>query len=92
MNTKLQTNIYLDPNIKQQAIKILNEYDLGLNDAINIFLKQIILKKKIPFATIQPLAPNKETKNILQEIRQGENLEEITFEQLKAEANKCIAN
>jgi len=92
MSIQSQTNIYIDPNIKHQAIQILSEYDLDLNDAINIFLKQVIIKKKIPFTTIQPLTPNKETKKILQEIREGENLEEITFEQIKDEAHKCLVD
>ena len=92
MSTKSRTNVYLDLTTKQQAIQVLKEYGLGLSDAINIFLKQVVLEKGIPFKPVQPREPNEETKKILEEIRRGENLEEITFEQLKEEAKKCIIN
>lgn len=65
--------------------KIEKELDIGVKSQTNIYLDSNLKQ----FAVIQPLTPNKETKNILQEIRRGENLDEITFEQLKDEA-KCI--
>jgi len=92
MSAKSRTNVYLDLTTKQQAIQILKEYGLGLSDAFNIFLKQVVLEKGIPFKPVQPREPNEETKKILEEIRRGEDLEEITFEQLKEEAKKCIVN
>lgn len=54
MAAKSRTNVYLDSNTKQEAIKILKEYGIGLSDAINIFLKQVVIEKGIPFKPVNP--------------------------------------
>jgi len=61
MSAKSRTNVYLDLTTKQQAIQVLKEYGLGLSDAINIFLKQVVLEKGIPFKPVQPNRKNKTT-------------------------------
>lgn len=44
-------NLYarIEPNIKEQAEKILNALGIPASNAINMFYKQIILQKGIPF-------------------------------------------
>ena len=49
--TQKSANIYarIEPDIKKQAEDILSSLGLSASSAINMFYKQIILKKGIPF-------------------------------------------
>lgn len=44
-------NLYvrIDPNVKEQAESILNALGIPASNAINMFYKQIILQKGLPF-------------------------------------------
>jgi len=48
-NKKIRTNDYLDVNIKKKAQEIFKQYGMGLSDAFNIFLSQVVMEKGIPF-------------------------------------------
>ena len=39
----------VEPETKEQAEKVLNELGIPMSNAINIFLKQVILQKGLPF-------------------------------------------
>ena len=44
-------NIYarIEPEVKEQAETVLAQLGLSISDAINIFLRQIVAQKGIPF-------------------------------------------
>ena len=48
-NEKVRTNVYLDINMKKKAQEIFKQYGLGLSDAFNIFISQVVMEKGIPF-------------------------------------------
>ena len=43
------TQIRIDEITKQQAVKLLEGLGLNLSDAVNMFLKQVVLQGGIPF-------------------------------------------
>ena len=49
METKVRLNINLDPDLKNETAKMLDNLGLDFTTAINIYFKQIIKKKRIPF-------------------------------------------
>ena len=79
---KERTNIYLNAEIKREAKKILARYGLSLSDAINIFLTQVVLERGIPFPV---KLPNEETQKVLEEVRQGKNIEAVDLATLEKE-------
>jgi len=42
-------HVRIDENVKNEALEIFNELGISVADAINMYFKQIILKKAIPF-------------------------------------------
>jgi len=80
VNNKVRTNVYLDANIKKKAQEILNQYGIGLSDAFNIFLSQVVMEKGIPF---QIKIPNEKTMQVIKDAREGKNMTKITLEELK---------
>ena len=48
------TQIRIDENTKQQAVALLEGLGLNLSDAVNMFLKQVILQNGIPFEIKYP--------------------------------------
>ena len=48
------TQIRIDENTKQQAMELLTGLGLSLSDAVNMFLKQVILNDGIPFEIKYP--------------------------------------
>ncbi|MCL2112234.1 MAG: type II toxin-antitoxin system RelB/DinJ family antitoxin [Clostridiales bacterium] len=48
----------VEPSLKQEAESILGELGVPLSNAINIFLKQIVMQRGIPFEVkLSPAAP-----------------------------------
>ena len=80
VNNKVRTNVYLDANIKKKAQEILNQYGIGLSDAFNIFLSQVVMEKGIPFRI---KIPNEKTMQVIKDAREGKNMTKITLEELK---------
>ena len=84
---KVRTNIYLNLEVKKKAKKVLEQYGLSLSDAVNIFLTQVTLERGFPF----PIRiPNEETKRVLEDVERGENLEDVTLEELISEAKARV--
>lgn len=48
------TQIRIEENTKKQAVELLEGLGLNLSDAVNIFLKQVILHGGIPFEVKYP--------------------------------------
>ena len=49
-NIKTETlHVRLSPSIKAEAEEILEEMGLNMSYAVSMFLKQVIIKRKIPF-------------------------------------------
>lgn len=48
------TQIRIEENTKRQAVELLEGLGLNLSDAINMFLRQVILRKGIPFDVTYP--------------------------------------
>ncbi len=73
MNTNL--TIRVDDNVKKQSQAILSNLGMDLSSAINIFLRQVILKEGIPFV-IDSSTVNKETYDAMAEAYKGVGLSE----------------
>lgn len=54
MMTTVNTNIKMDPVVKQQAQTLFAELGMNMSTAINIFLKQAIREQAIPFRIGDP--------------------------------------
>ena len=44
------TQIRIDSNVKQQATELFNNLGMDMSSAINIFLRQCILRGGLPFS------------------------------------------
>jgi DNA-damage-inducible protein J len=84
---KERSNLYLNAEVKEKAKEILAHYGLSLSDAVNIFLTQVVLEKGIPFPV---RIPNEKTKKVLEEVRNGKNVEELSLNDLAKEAQKSV--
>ena len=54
MATTIPTQIRIEENTKKQAVELLEGLGLNLSDAVNMFLRQVILRKGIPFDVSYP--------------------------------------
>ncbi len=43
-------NIYIDDTIAERAKELLDEFGLSLQTAVDVFLRQVIREKEIPFS------------------------------------------
>jgi DNA-damage-inducible protein J len=50
----VQTQIRIDEDVKREASELLNGLGLNLSDAVNMYLRQIILQRRIPFEIKYP--------------------------------------
>ncbi len=44
----------VEPGVKEQAEQILNELGIPMSNAVNMFLKQVVLQRGIPFEVKLP--------------------------------------
>ena len=79
----------VDENVKFEVDKIFKEIGLNTSQAINIFLKKVIAERGIPFDL---KIPNQETLEAMKDVKNGTNLEKITFQDLQDDMKKCITN
>lgn len=66
----IATNIRIDRQLKEQSSEILEGLGLSLSDAINMFLRQVILQDGIPFKVEYP----KPSRSLRKAIKEGEKL------------------
>ncbi len=79
---KVRTNVYLDANMKQKAQEIFKTYGMGLSDAFNIFLSQVVIERGIPF---QIKLPNDTTLQAMKDVENNKNMQEISLDDLVKE-------
>lgn len=72
-------NARVEPALKASAEKIFHKLGMNTTDAINIFLSQVVLNKGIPF---EVRIPNKETRQAMRELREGEGTEYETSQDM----------
>ena len=74
-------NLYarIEPDVKEQAESILNSLGIPVSNAINMFYKQIILQRGIPFEVKLPTP-------------QPVNMSALSEEELNAELEKGYAD
>jgi len=76
------TSIKLDKEIKEEAKKIFNELGMTMGDAVNIFLKQVLLHNGLPF---EVKIPNEKTKKIIEEAKIDINMLDSSIEEMLQE-------
>ncbi len=70
---KVSTSISLDSEVKAQAQELFSEFGMDLSTAVNIFLKQAIYERSIPF-TIRRDIPNEVTLKAMDDAESGEGM------------------
>lgn len=68
--------VRIEPDVKEQAESILSALGIPVSNAINMFYKQIILQRGLPFAVKLPAAPVPDvqsltTQELQQELEKG---------------------
>ena len=69
MGTVIQTRI--DENVRKSAESVLNRLGMSMNDAIRIFVNQIVEDQGLPFRP-SLRQPNAETVSAIEEMRRGD--------------------
>ena len=77
---KETTSVKLDKAAKDEAKRIFSQLGLTMGEAFNLFLHQVTLNKGLPF---EVKIPNKLTKQVIEEARKGENIDNFSVDELK---------
>lgn len=77
---KVQTSLRIEEETLIQAKAILASLGMNFTDAVNIFTKMIVQTKGLPF---EVKLPNAETRQVMEEVRRGENIEDFSIEAMK---------
>ena len=64
--SKVNTNISIDPKLKESAVSLFSQFGLDLSTAITLFLQQSVREQRIPFE-IRIDVPNETTRKALAE-------------------------
>ena len=74
MNALIQARI--DSKVKEDAEKIMNQLGISLNEAIRMFLMQVIIHKGIPFKpTLKPeYEPNEMLQHVIADVENKKDL------------------
>lgn len=67
------TNISIDPVVKEEAQALFDNLGMSLSGAVNIFLKQCVREQAIPFRIGEPV-PNAVTLAAMKDAAAGRNL------------------
>ena len=70
---KVSTSISIDAEVKDKAQKLFAEFGMDLSTAINIFLKQAIYERSIPFTSRRDL-PKETTLRAMDDAENDENM------------------
>lgn len=70
---KVSTSISIDADVKAKAQELFAEFGMDLSTAINVFLKQSIYEKRIPFS-IGRDDPNETTLKAMDDAEKGEDM------------------
>ncbi len=66
-------NIRVEPKLKKEVEKTLNDLGMNITDAVTVFFKQIIMTESIPFIIKKPRL-NAETIKAIEDAEKGINL------------------
>lgn len=66
--------IRLDPTLKKQTERVLNEMGLTPSQAIVLLFKQIKFQRRLPFEIQLPREPNEETLQAIDDLKQRRNV------------------
>ncbi len=77
---KETTSVKLDKAAKDEAKRIFSQLGITMGEAFNLFLHQVTLNKGLPF---EVKIPNKLTKSVIEEARQGKNVDDYSIDELK---------
>ena len=69
-------NIKTDSSLKKQAEKLFAELGMNMSTALNVFLRQAVRERRIPFE-IGYETPNELTSKVLKETEEGKNLSPV---------------
>ena len=64
-------NIRIDQDLKNESEELLKKLGLTMTSAMNIFLRQVVLQRKIPFEITLNEEPNEETKIAMRNVFEG---------------------
>jgi DNA-damage-inducible protein J len=84
MMSSVALNIRIDKNCKEQAQDVFSQLGLSMSGAIDIYFRQVILRKGIPFAVE---LPNKETTKAIEQLESGKGRRFSTVEDLFEDLN-----
>ena len=83
MTSKTRTNIYIDEELKDEAKAFLKQYGISLSNGVNLLLKQMVQKKKIPLLDeIELIHPGEEDYRLIEETKGEETVSLDTFMKL----------
>lgn len=78
--SKIQTSLRLDEEALRDAKEILETLGMNFTQAVNIFTNMVVQSKGLPF---EVKIPNQETIKVIQETRQGINVEDFSLKELQ---------
>ena len=87
MAKSTSVNVRTTEDVKKGAEVILNGLGLNISSAVNLFLKQVINYRGIPFDL---RLPNKETLHAMDDIENSRNLESADTVEEMFEKNKTL--
>ena len=61
----------IEPKLKAEVERLFEQLGISTTEAINLFYRQVKLRKGLPFAVV---VPNKTTKKVLEDTDAGRNL------------------
>lgn len=64
-------SVPIEPKLKAEAERILDELGLGADEAIRVFDKQVVLRRGLPFDLA---IPNEASRRAMRDVRQGRGL------------------
>lgn len=70
----------IEPELKKKAENILKKLGLNTTQAVELFYRQIVLRKGLPFPVE---IPNTITEKVITEARKGINVSELDIERLR---------
>jgi len=78
----------IDHHVKVKAVRLFEHMGLTLSEAVRLFLYQSIAEKRIPF---EISVPNAVTKEALEAVKCGKNLEKTNLCQLAKDWDEACA-
>ncbi len=78
--SKVQTSLRIDEDSLSEAKVILKSLGMNFTEAVNVFTSMVVQTKGLPF---EVKIPNKETAKVIKEAREGVNVDDFSFDEIK---------